>query len=145
MPFVFSSSSSSSSNNNKILKRLFTIKNNSKVSIKRVDNVVLFDEINYDFKTKMKINSKSEIIYSSQNTIQKNVPIYHKIVLENFKTNQIDYQIHYLNYLKYKYVSRKKWISELIINASTQRTIEQRSNQKNNSSIYRKYPKTHKF
>lgn len=96
-----------------------------------------YDEINYDFKTKMKITSKSEIIYSSQNTIQKNVPIYHKIVLENYKTNQIDYQIHYLNYLKYKYIRHKKWISELIINASTQQTIEQRSNQKNNSFIYR--------
>ena len=96
-----------------------------------------YDEINYDFKTKMKINSQSEIIYSSQNTIQKNVPIYHKIILENYKINQIDYQIHYLNYLKYKYVSNKKWISEIIINASTQRTIEQRSNQKNNSFTFR--------
>lgn len=96
-----------------------------------------YDEINYDLKIKIKINTRSEIIYSSQNIIQKNVPIYHKIDLENYKTNQIDYQIRYLNYLKYKYVSNKKWISEIIINASTQRSIEQRSNQKNNSSIFR--------
>lgn len=96
-----------------------------------------YNELNYDLKTKIKINSHSEIVYSSQNTIQKNVPIYHKIGLENYKTNQIDYQIRYLNYLKYKYVSNKKWISEIIINASTQRSIEQRSNQKNNSSIFR--------
>ena len=95
-----------------------------------------YNEINYNLKTRIKINNQSELIYSSQNTIQKNVPIYHKIALENFKTNQIDYQIHYLNYLKYKYISHKKWISEIIINASTQRTIEQRSNQKNNSSIF---------
>ena len=96
-----------------------------------------YNEINYDLKTRIKISTQSELIYSSQNTIQKNVPIYHKIALENFKTNQIDYQIRYLNYLKYKYISHKKWISEIIINASTQRTIEQRSNQKNNSSIFR--------
>jgi outer membrane receptor protein involved in Fe transport len=96
-----------------------------------------YNEINYDLKTRIKISTQSELIYSSQNTIQKNVPIYHKIALENFKTNQIDYQIHYLNYLKYKYISHKKWISEIIINASTQRSIEQRSNQKNNSSIFR--------
>lgn len=96
-----------------------------------------YNELNYDLKTRIKINNQSELIYSSQNTIQKNVPIYHKIALENFKTNQIDYQIHYLNYLKYKYISNKKWISEIIINASTQRSIEQRSNQKNNSSIFR--------
>ena len=96
-----------------------------------------YNEINYDLKTRIKISNQSELIYSSQNTIQKNVPIYHKIALENFKTNQIDYQIHYLNYLKYKYTSNKKWISEIIINASTQRSIEQRSIQKNNSSIFR--------
>lgn len=96
-----------------------------------------YNEINYDLKTRIKISTQSELIYSSQNTIQKNVPIYHKIALENFKTNQIDYQIRYLNYLKYKYISNKRWISEIIINASTQRTIEQRSNQKNNSSIFR--------
>lgn len=96
-----------------------------------------YNEINYDFKSRIKINNQSELIYSSQNTIQKNVTIYHKIALENFKTNQIDYQIHYLNYLKYKYISHKKWISEIIINVSTQRSIEQRSNQKNNSSIFR--------
>ena len=95
-----------------------------------------YDEINYDLKTKIKINNQSELIYSSQNTIQKNVPIYHKIALENYKTNHIDYQVRYLNYLKYKYIRHKKWISEIIINASTQRTIEQRSNQKNNSSIF---------
>ena len=96
-----------------------------------------YNELNYDLKTRIKISNQSELIYSSQNTIQKNVPIYHKIALENFKTNQIDYQIRYLNYLKYKYISNKRWISEIIINASTQRTIEQRSNQKNNSSIFR--------
>ena len=96
-----------------------------------------YDEINYDLKTKIKINNQSELIYSSQNTIQKNIPIYHKIALENYKTNHIDYQVHYLNYLKYKYISHKKWASEIIINASTQRSIEQRSIQKNNSSIFR--------
>ena len=96
-----------------------------------------YNELNYDLKTRIKISNQSELIYSSQNTIQKNVPIYHKIALENFKTNQIDYQVRYLNYLKYKHVSNKRWISEIIINASTQRTIEQRSNQKNNSSIFR--------
>ena len=96
-----------------------------------------YNELNYDLKTRIKLSNQGELIYSSQNTIQNNIPIYHKIVLENFKTNQTDYQIHYLNYLKYKYTSNKKWISEIIINASTQRSIEQRSIQKNNSNVFR--------
>jgi outer membrane receptor protein involved in Fe transport len=96
-----------------------------------------YSEKNYDAKVKIKIDAHQELTIASQNTIQHNVPIYHKIVLENFATNQIDYQIHYLNYIKYKVISKQKWISEFILNASTQRSIEQRSNQKNNSLIYR--------
>ena len=96
-----------------------------------------YSEKNYDAKVKIKIDAHQELTIASQNTIQHSVPIYHKIVLENFATNQIDYQIHYLNYIKYKVTNKQKWISEFILNASTQRTIEQRSNQKNNSLIYR--------
>ena len=96
-----------------------------------------YSEKNYDAKVKIKIDVYQELTIASQNTIQHNVPIYHKIVLENFATNQIDYQIHYLNYIKYKVINKQKWISEFILNASTQRSIEQRSNQKNNSLIYR--------
>ena len=96
-----------------------------------------YSEKNYDAKVKIKIDAYQELTIASQNTIQHNVPIYHKIVLENFATNQIDFQIHYLNYIKYKVISKQKWISEFILNASTQRSIEQRSNQKNNSLIYR--------
>jgi outer membrane receptor protein involved in Fe transport len=96
-----------------------------------------YSEKNYDAKLKIKIDAYQELTIASQNTIQHNVPIYHKIVLENFATNQIDYQIHYLNYIKYKVINKQKWISEFILNASTQRSIEQRSNQKNNSLIYR--------
>ncbi len=96
-----------------------------------------YSEKNYDAKVKIKIDAHQELTIASQNTIQHSVPIYHKIVLENFATNQIDYQIHYLNYIKYKVTNKQKWISEFILNASTQRSIEQRSNQRNNSLIYR--------
>ena len=96
-----------------------------------------YSEKNYDAKVKIKIDAYQELTIASQNTIQHNVPIYHKIVLENFATNQIDYQIHYLNYIKYKVINKQKWISEFILNASTQKSIEKRSNQKNNSLIYR--------
>ena len=40
-----------------------------------------YNELNYDLKTRIKISNQSELIYSSQNTIQNNIPIYHKIVL----------------------------------------------------------------
>ena len=96
-----------------------------------------YTEKNYDLKVKNNINDRQELTISSQNTIQNNIPIYHKIILENYKTNQVDKQIHNLNYLKYKYTGKNKWLSSIIINASIQRSIEKRSLQKNNAVIVR--------
>jgi outer membrane cobalamin receptor len=44
-----------------------------------------YREKNYNIKAILKISDRQEIIFSTQNTIQKNIPIYHKVVLENFK------------------------------------------------------------
>lgn len=96
-----------------------------------------YTENNYDVKTKIKIDNKQEITISSQNTAQKNIPIYHKILLENFRVNQMDDQIHNLHYVKYKYKGNNKLVNELIVNTSIQRSIENRSFQKNTAVIIR--------
>ncbi|MFZ9209002.1 MAG: TonB-dependent receptor plug domain-containing protein, partial [Sediminibacterium sp.] len=97
-----------------------------------------YREKNYDIKAKVKLTSNQEITLSTQNTIQRDIPIYHKIVLENFKINQVDKQVHNLNYLKYRYANNSKVISEILVTLSQQRSIENRSNQKNNASLLRK-------
>ena len=119
------------------------------LSIKRYGDIVGGDGIgnqaptgyrekNYNIKAKVKLSSNQEITFSTQNTIQRDIPIYHKIVLENFKINQVDKQVHNLNYLKYRYVSKHKVISEILVTLSQQRSIENRSNQKNNATLLRK-------
>jgi len=119
------------------------------LSIKRFGDIVGGDgvgnqaptgyrEKNYDIKAKVKISDNQEITFSTQNTIQRDIPIYHKIVLENFKINQVDKQVHNLNYLKYRYASKHKVISEILVTLSQQRSIENRSNQKNNATLLRK-------
>ena len=97
-----------------------------------------YREKNYDIKAKVKLSSNQEITFSTQNTIQRDIPIYHKIVLENFKINQVDKQVHNLNYLKYRYANNSKVISEILVTLSQQRSIENRSNQKNNATLLRK-------
>ena len=97
-----------------------------------------YSEKNYDIKAKVKISDSQEITFSTQNTIQRDIPIYHKIVLENFKINQVDKQVHNLNYLKYRYASNQKIVSEVLVTISQQRSIENRSNQKNNATLLRK-------
>ena len=119
------------------------------LSIKRYGDIVGGDgvgnqaptgyrEKNYNIKAKVKLSSSQEITFSTQNTIQRDIPIYHKIVLENFKINQVDKQVHNLNYLKYRYASKHKVISEILVTLSQQRSIENRSNQKNNATLLRK-------
>jgi len=119
------------------------------LSIKRYGDIVGGDGIgnqaptgyrekNYNIKAKVKLSSNQEITFSTQNTIQRDIPIYHKIVLENFKINQVDKQVHNLNYLKYRYASKHKVISEILVTLSQQRSIENRSNQKNNATLLRK-------
>ena len=89
-------------------------------------------------KVKLKITKQDEIIIATQNTSQDNVPIYHKIVLENYAINEVEKQARNLNYIKYKHVNNNKWIAEFLTTASSQRNIEQRSLQRNNSTIHRK-------
>ena len=119
------------------------------LSIKRFGDIVGGDgvgnqaptgyrEKNYDIKAKVKISDNQEITFSTQNTIQRDIPIYHKIVLENFKINQVDKQVHNLNYLKYRYACNQKIVSEVLVTISQQRSIENRSNQKNNATLLRK-------
>ena len=41
---------------------------------------------------KIKLDTQSNLVFSSQMTQQKNVPIYHKILLENYKINLETYK-----------------------------------------------------
>ena len=103
-----------------------------------VQNPTGYNENNIDLKVKLKITKQDEIIIATQNTSQDNVPIYHKIVLENYAINEVEKQARNLNYIKYKHVNNNKWIAEFLTTASSQRNIEQRSLQRNNSTIHRK-------
>jgi outer membrane receptor protein involved in Fe transport len=102
-----------------------------------LQNPTGYNENNIDLKVKLKITKQDEVIIATQNTIQHHVPIYHKIALENYRINEVEKQARSLNYVKYKHINNNKWFAEFLVTASTQRTIEQRSLQRNNSTIYR--------
>ena len=97
-----------------------------------------YKESAHDLKLKIKTNDKSILTIASQFLRQKYIPIYHKILLENYKINQTDQQLHGLHYLKYAIENNNKWFNKIIATASLQQSIEQRSNQKNNSPTLRK-------
>jgi hemoglobin/transferrin/lactoferrin receptor protein len=59
------------------------------------------------------------------------VPIYHKIILENFAVNEIASQKRQLSYLKYLQKNDTKLFSEISLIGSYQNTYEERLSQKN--------------
>ncbi len=96
-----------------------------------------YNEKAFEGKAIWKINKNSSITVAHQSLKQSDVPIYHKIVLENFAINQISSQIRNLSYLKLKNKSENKIFSEQELSLSYQYNPEERALQKNASNTLR--------
>jgi hemoglobin/transferrin/lactoferrin receptor protein len=96
-----------------------------------------YKELNFDIKTKIKINNKAVLTLAHQNTTQDNVPVFHKVQLENFKINAFDPQRRQLSYARFDQDFDHTFLKKIYITASSQATEEGRKSQKNGSSILR--------
>jgi outer membrane receptor protein involved in Fe transport len=94
-----------------------------------------YKENGIDIKLKMKLNKTLQLTYGSQFLQQNNVPVYHKVVLENFKINEIELQQRKLNYIRLLQKTNKRLFSEIIFTASIQNSLEKRISQKNGSLL----------
>lgn len=92
-----------------------------------------YTETSNNFKTFVNLKNGS-LIAAFQNYGAKNVPLYHKVVLENFKINEFGEQKRNLSYLKYNQKTQLKFVKDLVITTSLQDTYETRLSQKNNST-----------
>jgi len=96
-----------------------------------------YDEFDHDFKGKVKLSPKSSLIILYQNVNQKNVPVYHKILLENYAINQTDPQKRKLAYLKLNQEIYAGIFKSAVFTASYQHTREGRESRKNGSQMLR--------
>lgn len=96
-----------------------------------------YNERAFEGKAIWKINKNVSITTAHQTLKQSDVPIYHKIVLENFAVNQISSQIRNLSYIKLKNKTGNKLFSEQELILSYQYNPEERALQKNNSNTLR--------
>lgn len=64
----------------------------------------------------------------------KDVPVYHKVVLENFAINEFQPQRRNLSYVKFNQKNESKFFNEVSIIGSLQMTYEGRNSQKNGST-----------
>jgi len=105
-----------------------------------------YDEWDHDFKASVLLSPKTSLTMLYQNVSQTNIPVYHKVVLENFAVNEMDLQKRRLAYARINTALDAGMLKSGIITASYQQTREGRSSRKNNSEILRReYDKVRTF
>ena len=96
-----------------------------------------YDEWNYFAKIRQKINAHWLAEGLIQTTQQTNVPVFHKVVLENFKQNEMDLQRFQRAYLKTIGTFSKGFIRQVSFSLTSQQSFENRKIQKNGSMTLR--------
>lgn len=97
-----------------------------------------YDEWSWDMKAKFSLRENIQLTVANQFLQQKNVPVYHKVVLENFAINEMDPQQRLLSYARMNMQGKSSFFKETEITFSYQQNIEGRNSRKNGSSSLRK-------
>ncbi len=96
-----------------------------------------YDEWSFDFKAKYLLKPDIQLIFATQFLRQQSVPVYHKLLLENFAINEMDPQQRLLSYARLHVKGHSRLVSGLQATLSFQQQTEGRNSRKNGSSILR--------
>ena len=96
-----------------------------------------YGEFDYDLKGMVMLSQKTSLTLNYQDVNQKNVPVYHKIELENYAINHMDQQKRKLAYLKVNHEMNNGIVKSVTATASFQGTREGREMQKTGSEMIR--------
>jgi hemoglobin/transferrin/lactoferrin receptor protein len=96
-----------------------------------------YKELDFDLKGKIALSGKTTLTLSHQNVRQMDVPVFHKVQLENFALNQFSPQHRVLNYARLEHLLDRGVWKSLSLTASLHQTEEGRESRKNGSSILR--------
>jgi outer membrane cobalamin receptor len=96
-----------------------------------------YHEFDYQFKSKLKISENSFFTMAFQHVHQSNVPVYHKIVLENYDLNEMNPQDRQLAYIRLNQKLNRPIFNSLVLTASIQHSEEGRQSHKVGSDIFR--------
>lgn len=94
-----------------------------------------YDEQAFDAKVMAQLKPSVLLTFASQIVRQEHVPLYHKIVLENYLQNEFDPQQRMLSYTRLNIKGQHKLLNSLKFTASWQSSEEGRLSQRNESSI----------
>jgi hemoglobin/transferrin/lactoferrin receptor protein len=96
-----------------------------------------YQELDFDLKGKIKLSPSSDLTMAYQSVHQSDVPVFHKIVLENYAVNKMDPQKRDLAYVRLNQEFNAGILKSAIFTASLQHSEEVRELLKNGSSILR--------
>ncbi len=97
-----------------------------------------YKELAYDIKLKFLLKQNMELIAAHHLLQQHNVPVFHRVKLENFLLNEMNPQQRMLSYVKLKITNSNPFIKVIELTASHQQTKEGRNSQKIGSTVLRK-------
>ncbi len=97
-----------------------------------------YNEYAFDTKIAFAVKDNIQLTFANQFFRQENVPIYHKVVLENYLLNEFDQQQRMLTYARMNIQGHQKLFNQVKLIASWQQGIEGRNFQKNGSSLLTK-------
>jgi hemoglobin/transferrin/lactoferrin receptor protein len=97
-----------------------------------------YKELAFDVKTKFLLRPNLQLTLAHQLLQQQDVPVYHKVVLENYALNEMNPQRRSLIYAKLNWSTAQKLFKDINVIASLQNSLEQRNSRKNNSAEVRK-------
>jgi outer membrane receptor protein involved in Fe transport len=95
-----------------------------------------YDEYSMDFKGIYKVGTKHQLTCAYQFLKQMDVPLYHKLVTEEYQRYHFDPQERQLGYLRFESYYRKKFFSEVRYTISYQNSLEVREKQKTGSPVF---------
>ena len=96
-----------------------------------------YDEWSLNAKAKFLLSNKITLTLSHQQLKQTDVPLYHRIRLENFAVAQFDLQQNQLQYARLLIRTSSQLFKEFTITSSHQQSKEKRTNRGNNSFTQR--------
>ena len=96
-----------------------------------------YREFDFDLKGNIQLSSSSVLTLAYQDVYQNDVPLYHKVVLDNYAVNKMDPQKRNLGYIKLNQKLNAGVLKSAVITASYQHSEEGRDLLKNGSSVLR--------
>lgn len=94
-----------------------------------------YDQISGDVKARFRLSDRYIFTAAWQRLEQKQVPVFHRVKLEDFAFNYFDPQRRQLTYARLEAFHNNRWFRQVSVTGSLHQALEGRKSQKNKSAV----------